>query len=445
MGERPTDRVGGGDLSAAPTAGVRALQPVALVALLGGALLLALAVLTADPVPVFAALPLLMAPVAALAASPRSSASAELQWALQGGGEAVTVRGTVRPRAPLDASNLAVRFHRPPSLEEIAPPRVVPTSESIEFELTWRAPFPLLAAIPRPDVTWRDPLGFVAVAIAVDAPALRLERFPPETHRLDAVRLAHTTLQPGEIRARTIGASGEFFSVRAAGPTDTPRQINWRATARTGRLLANDYYLERTGDLVLLLDLRPSSLGAQRDAALLAIARAGALGIASGFLSEKARVGLGLFDEFLTAVPLGTGRLQRYRIAQALQRATLSNTEGPSERLAVSMRRYFPTGVTTVFLSPLADDEALVVVTHLQRRGYPTIVLSPSPIPLFVPPPERRTPETDAALRLLRLIRRRRIGEAWRTGPVVDWEDYWSLAPFVRFLSTPARSSRGGT
>ncbi|MCI4360470.1 MAG: DUF58 domain-containing protein, partial [Thermoplasmata archaeon] len=135
------------------------------------------------------------------------------------------------------------------------------------------------------EVVWRDPLGLVAVPIPLDAPGVRVERFPPEASRLDSVRLPHTTPQPGEIRARQLGASGEFFSVRAAVPTDTPRQINWKATARTGRLLANDFYLERTGDLVLLLDLRPSSLGPERDAALLSIARAGALGIATGFLT----------------------------------------------------------------------------------------------------------------------------------------------------------------
>jgi len=428
----------------APVAGGRALQPVALVALLGGGVLLALALLSGDPVPVFAALPLLLAPVAGLAAAPRGAPAADLTWTVEGGGETVTIRGSIRPRPPLDPASLSVRFYRPAALRERSPPRLEPKSDRIDFELAWRAPFPLLAVVARPEVVWRDPLGFVAIPVALDSPALRVERFPPEAHRLDAVRLAHTTLQPGEIRARQIGPSGEFFSVRAAGPTDTPRQINWRATARAGRLLANDYYLERTGDLVLLLDLRPTSLGPQRDAALLAVARAGALGIASGFLSEKSRVGLGLFDEFLTAVPLGTGRLQRYRIAQALQRATLSSVEGPSERLAVSMRKYFPPGVTTVFLSPLADDEALVVVTHLQRRGYPTIVLSPSPVPLFPPPPGGRSVEAEAAVRLMRLVRRRRIGEAWRTGPVVDWEDYWSLAPFVRFLSSPPRPSRGG-
>ena len=430
-------------MSAPPPTGRRDLRAPALVAIGGGALLLVLAVVVGSPLAVFAALPLLMAPVAALSAAPTDTAVADLRWSVDGGGAEVIVRGTVRPQAPLTTERLALRIFRPPSLVEVAPPRLVRTPEEIGFTLTWRAPFPFLSTLARPEVVWRDPLGLVEVVVGMTTPALKIERFPPEASRLGTVKLPHTTPQPGEIRSRHLGAAGDFFSVRAAGPTDTPRQINWRATARTGRLLANDFYLERTGDLVLLLDLRPSSLGAERDAVLLSIACAGALGIASGFLSEKARVGVGLFDEFLTAVPLGAGRLQRYRIAQALQKARLAETPGPSERLAVSMRRYFPPGVTTVLLSPLADDEALVVVSHLRRRGYPTVVLSPSPIPLLVPPTGTGTPEDEVALRLLRLVRRHRIGEAWREGAVVDWDDYWSLGPFVRFLSTPPRPSRG--
>jgi hypothetical protein len=96
-----------------------------------------------------------------------------------------------------------------------------------------------------------------------------------------------------------------------------------------------------------------------------------------------------------------------------------------------------------VLLSPLADEESLVLLTHLRRRGYPTIVLSPSPLPLLAPPAGSQTPDDAAALRLLKLVRRQRIGEAWREAPVVEWEDYWSLSPFVRFLSVPT-TTRGG-
>jgi uncharacterized protein (DUF58 family) len=291
--------------------------------------------------------------------------------------------------------------------------------------------------VARPEVHWVDPLGILEVPIRVAGDALRVERFPPEVSHVGRSRLERTTSAPGEIRSRSLGPAGEFFAVRTAAPTDTYRQINWWATARAGRLLANDYHLERTGDLVILLDLRPTSLGLERDRKLLAVSRAAALGIASGFLAQKARVGLGLFDEFLTAVPLGTGRLQQYRLQTALSHAEVAPTPGPAERLGVSMRRYFPPGVTTLLISSLADEESLLVLPHLRRRGFPSFVLSPSPVPLLPPPPANDPGDADLATRMLRLVRRAKVSEGWREAAVIEWEDYWSLAPLLNFLARP--------
>jgi len=418
-------------------------RPAAVLVFVTGALLVLLGIVVRSPVPLLAAVPLLLAPVASALGAPRSGLDASVEWSVDGSGAEVRVHGTIRPRSPRVADGVEVRVYRPAPLTETEPTSVTLDGGAVRFATVWHAPYPFLATLARPDVVWSDPIGLLEIPLALEGSALRLERFPPEATRIGAVRLHRTTPQPGETRSRQVGSSGEFFSVRAAAPTDTPRQINWRATARSGRLVANDFYLERTGDLLLLIDLRPTSLGVDRDEQLLSVSRAAALGIATGFLADKSRVGLGLYDEFLSAIPMGTGRLQRYRIAHALQRTRLAENPGPSERLAVSLRRYFPPGVTTVLLSPLADEESLLLLTHLRRRGYPTIVLSPSPLPLLVPPEGTGTPDDAAALRLLRLVRRQRVGEAWREGPVVEWEDYWSLSPFVRFLSVPVTTHGG--
>jgi uncharacterized protein (DUF58 family) len=420
-----------------PTVRRRLWRPLAFLLYGAGAILVVAAFWARSPVPLFAALPLLLAPVSGLVMAPGEALRARLTWAADGAGAEVVLRGTIEVEGAIDARRVEVRFYTIEPLVEVAPPELEVRDTEIRFVARYRAPYPCLLIVPRPDVLWVDPLALLEIPVSLSGDALRVERFPPEVTNVGRSRLERTTSAPGEIRSRAIGSAGEFFAVRTAAPSDTYRQINWWATARSGRLLANDYHLERTGDLVILLDLRPTSLGPEKDRQLLAVSRAAALGIASGFLAQKARVGLGLYEEFLTAVPLGSGRVQQYRLQVALQRAEIAVTPGPAERLGVSMRRYFPPGVTTLLISSLADEEGLLVLPHLRRRGFPAFVLSPSPLPLFPPSPTDDHGEAALATRLLRLVRRARVGEGWREASVIEWEDYWSLAPLVDFLARP--------
>ena len=399
--------------------------------------------LAKNPVPLFLALPLLLAPIASSVFAPRQAPTGRVRWRAAGSGPSVDVRGEIEIDGSVSARDLSVNFFPSHPLEAESPPELRTDGRSVRFRLRYRTPYPCLVPLPRPEVVWRDPLGLVEAPVEMEGSALRIERFPPEVARIGAVRLRRTTSSPGEVGSRTVGPTGEFFAVRASVPGDTPRQINWWATARSGRLLANDYLLERTGDLLIVLDARPTPLGPERDQRLLSVARAAAFGIATGFLDAKSRVGLGVFDEFLTAVPLGSGRLQRYRIRQALQRATLSEVGGPAERLAVSLRRYFSPGVTTLLISPLANPDSALLLNHLRRRGFSAFVLSPSPTTLLGPKGPAGTPEASLMLRLLALSRRHQLSELWREAPIVEWRDFWSLTPLLNYLSAPARAGRG--
>jgi len=405
-----------------------------------GALLL-IGIALRNPVPLFLALPLLLAPIAAGLTHPRrGSFSARLAWREEGSGLEVRLDGSLTLDPGLSAQDLEVDYARPALLSQQSAPTESRHAERLEFVLNWRAPHPCLVTVAPPSAVWSDALGLAERHLSVEGTELRIARFPPELTRLGTVRLRRTIVLPGEIRSRAAGRAGEFFSVREAGSTDTPRQINWRASARAGRLLANDFFLERTGDILLILDLRPTALGPELDQALLSISAAAAFGMAQAFLRRKARVGLGMFGEFLEAIRLGSGRIQSFQIRQSLLEARLTNSPGPSERLAVALPRYFPPGVNTVIFSSMNDESAQLLLPYLRRRGFPLLVVSPSPLPLLVSPPERASPDDQLANRLLELIRRRTLQAVWEEAPVIDWRDYWSLEPFVRLLSSPPRN-----
>jgi len=401
------------------------------------AVLVFVAVLSRDPVPIFAALPLLLAPIAAGVVGPRRSPRIRLTLTIEGAAAEVQLRGAIAPPPEVDARDLFVEFERPASLREVSPPKFERSASEVRFRVDWTAPEPIITEVRPPTVLWRDPMGLVERPTVSSATPTVISRYPPELLRIGAVRLERTTPLPGESRSRRVGESGEFHGIRLARPEDSPRQINWRASARAGRPLANEYDLDKTGDLLLLLDARPTPLGSEVDERLFSIVRAAALGLSDSFLTVKSRVGLGVFGEFLDVVPLATGRTQRVRIETALREARISTAFAPAERCAVSVRRHFPPGLTTVVFSSLADESSTDLSPYLRRRGYPVVILSPSPFPLITAAFPLAGVDELLARRIGKLVRRNRIARAWQEAPTIDWDDYWSLGKFVEFVRRP--------
>jgi uncharacterized protein (DUF58 family) len=87
-------------------------------------------------------------------------------------------------------------------------------------------------------------------------PATELRVYPdmPAARRLAlAVRLGRFREQ-GLVPRGPLGLGTEFESVREYQPDDDIRQVNWRATARLGRPMSNDYRLERDREVVCMVD-----------------------------------------------------------------------------------------------------------------------------------------------------------------------------------------------
>jgi uncharacterized protein (DUF58 family) len=407
---------------------------VAAAAVLGAA-----GIVLRNPLLLFLALPLLIAPAAGLALLPPGRAPARLAWGVTGGGPAVELVGYLGFASAGEVRAATVRVERPASLTEARPPEVERAGRTLTFRDHWTAAHPMLALVPLPLVGLADPLGLVERVVPVEGTPRPVERFPAEALRLGTVRLRRTTPIPGEVRARGIGPGSEFFQVRPALPGDSLRDLNWKATARAGRLLVNDRFLDRTGDLLLVLDCRPTPLPAAVDAELLEVAAAAALGIASGFLRQKSRVGLALYGEFVTPIPLGTGATHRLRLAQALASVRIGPVAGPPERLAVALGRYYPVGLSTLVLTSLAEGAPEHLLPYLRRRGYPASVLSPSPLPLLARSLDPQDASDRLVERLARQVRRRSIRESWDDGPVLDWEEYWDLGALPALLRPTAR------
>jgi uncharacterized protein (DUF58 family) len=253
-------------------------------------------------------------------------------------------------------------------------------------------------------------------------PAVRLEgalRLGAWTHELgaeeellvypdivEAARLAsavrHARFRDAGLRRRgPLGLGTEFESIREYLPDDDVRQVNWRATARTGRPMTNQFRIEQDRDVICLVDagrLMAAPLGeltrldAALDAAIAVAAvadelndRAGALAFDTEVLRRVAprRNGSRAIVQALFDVE-PTGRDSDYELA--------FRSIGGSKRAFVL--------VLTDLLEPVAAQPLLEAVPILARRHVVAVasVRDPDLDRILRRPPETRADVATAAV-----------------------------------------------
>ena len=141
-------------------------------------------------------------------------------------------------------------------------------------------------------------------------PVLRLRRV--------AIQPRRTRIYSGTIPARQGGAGVEFFDVRHYQPGDSPRWINWRATARHPQdVFSNEFEQERAADVGLILDgrRRTNDFG---DRSIFEHSVLATAALADTFLNAGNRVGLLFYGRQITWTMPGYGKLQSERILHDL-------------------------------------------------------------------------------------------------------------------------------
>jgi uncharacterized protein (DUF58 family) len=109
--------------------------------------------------------------------------------------------------------------------------------------------------LPAPVARRTGPLGLAAWTHTVGEAAEVLV-YPdlPAARRLASSVRAGKFRDEGLRRRGPLGLGTEFESVREYSPDDDVRQVNWRATARLGRPMSNQYRIERDRDVVCVVD-----------------------------------------------------------------------------------------------------------------------------------------------------------------------------------------------
>ncbi len=139
--------------------------------------------------------------------------------------------------------------------------------------------------------------------------------------------------QIGVRNARIQGLGREFESLRDYMPDDEMRRIDWKATARRGKLVTRQYEIEKSQNVIIAIDIGRTMLAEIDGVQKIEHAIKAALVLAYVASLSEDRVGLLLFsDQIKTYLPPQKGRSQVFAIMEALHNVEASLAEPDYQR-----------------------------------------------------------------------------------------------------------------
>ncbi len=262
---------------------------------------------------------------------------------------------------PGDGSRSEPPFEPAPAVGE-----VVDGSGRAELRCVRPAPAWGSHDVGRVEVVVHHPYGLTeARGMATRELAVRVHPHPIDLRRL---------LTPWFVRRLTgahtsrVAARGiEYADTRKFEPGDSPRDINWRASARSKDLLVSLRHPDRSTHLILLID---SFADSGHDAAdVLGDAIEATIALAESHLSVSDRVGLIDYGGVIRWVVPGTGRHQLQRLVDALL-ATRLYESGADRSVTSIPRQALPPRSFVVALSPMLDSRFVDSLFTLRSAGH---------------------------------------------------------------------------
>ena len=143
-------------------------------------------------------------------------------------------------------------------------------------------------------------------------------RVIPHTPGLSDQRLRRGLLRSaGNRRLRLTGKGDEFESLRFYHADDDPRHIDWRSTARKGKLLTRSYQPESKQRVMVAMDLGRTMIGRSGDISKADTVLNHCLLMAHTALAEGDSVGfLGFADSVIARMPIASGKRQIHQLLE---------------------------------------------------------------------------------------------------------------------------------
>jgi uncharacterized protein (DUF58 family) len=223
-------------------------------------------------------------------------------------------------------------------------------------------------------VWFENPLGLIRRRLRIPAPeAIRVFPDLAAVERYGKLHLRNRTIEAGLRRMKLRGAGTEFESLREWSDGDAFRSVDWKATARRGKLMVAQHEVERSQNVMLLLDCGRLMTARIDDHRKLDCAVTAALSLATiaGLASD--RVGLVAFarDILAAGAPRST-RSSIARLTDSLYDLEPRFEEANYTRAFAYLRHHLHKRSLIVFLTdvidPLAQAAVMAEAASLARR-----------------------------------------------------------------------------
>jgi uncharacterized protein (DUF58 family) len=206
-------------------------------------------------------------------------------------------------------------------------------------------------------VWWENPLGLVRWRRRIPAPQ-EIRVFPDlsAVERYGKLHLRNRTIEAGLRRMKLRGAGTEFESLRDWTDGDAFRSVDWKATARRGKLMVAQHEVERSQNVMVLLDcgrLMTARIGDRRKLDY-AVTAALSLATIAGLASD--RVGLVAFArDILAATAPRSTRASTARLTDLLYDLEPRFEEANYTRAFAYLRHHLHKRSLIVFLTDVID------------------------------------------------------------------------------------------
>ena len=176
---------------------------------------------------------------------------------------------------------------------------------------------------------------------------------------------------PGKLESRSMGPGDNLYSIRQYQDGESARIIDWKATAKTQKLMAREYAQEEGSKFCLILDTRIPDADKTNGGDRFERAVSAAASIAAHFADEGAGM------EFLTPheyIPRGSGIGHLYQILQSLAIVKSEIFRLPNDSDIWSPENFSVARNAEALRQIFTEKVFKIVITALPKGSFPSVI-----------------------------------------------------------------------